>query len=413
MRTGSVNGFPVFGLNRHPVPGTVRADALSMNFSFSNAAMRLQPRPSSARPRQAATCVPRWSQFIGILGSLAVALVGHPSARAGAPDLRSLERADIGGQPYLRLSSWAALLGARLAWRPGEKELRVTNSSHRLDFILPSRRATVEGIEVWLSYPVQLWRDSPYIAETDLRWTLHPLLFPPRHPGGKRPALVALDPGHGGKDPGYESPPRKEKQYTLLLALEMKCLLAKAGLRVILTRHTDRFVDLEERVALARRAGADLFVSLHFNSAPGARGSEVYCLPPPGAPGNGGSRSISAQPWPGNRFDAHSLLLAYRIQAALVRRFGMADRGVRRERFVVLREARMPAVLVEGAFLSDPSDARRIVDMAERRRMAQTIVDGILSYRKVAAPSPAPRPRTPRASGQRAATVEDAGTDAG
>jgi N-acetylmuramoyl-L-alanine amidase len=77
------------------------------------------------------------------------------------------------------------------------------------------------------------------------------------------------------------------------------------------------------------------------------------------------------------------MLLAYQLQKRIARNLGMEDRGVRRARFAVLRPAVMPAVLIEGGFMSHPTEARKIYDAAHRRQMAQAIVDGIIAYRNL------------------------------
>jgi N-acetylmuramoyl-L-alanine amidase len=86
-----------------------------------------------------------------------------------------------------------------------------------------------------------------YAAAVDFNHTLHPLLFPPRAPAGQVVRTIMLDPGHGGKDPGNKEGRRMEKEYTLLLAREVRDLLVKAGFKVLLTRNADTLVDLENR----------------------------------------------------------------------------------------------------------------------------------------------------------------------
>ena len=132
--------------------------------------------------------------------------------------------------------------------------------------------------------------------------------------------------------------------------------------------------------------GTDLFLSLHYNSSPAGNnpvsGVEVFCLTPTGAtPTNGGDQPSKASP--GNRYEAHNVLLAYQIQKAIIQNLGLSDRGVRRAGFVVLRKAEMPAVLIEAGFMSDPAEARKIYDPAHRRRMAQAIVEGLLAYKRL------------------------------
>jgi N-acetylmuramoyl-L-alanine amidase len=165
-------------------------------------------------------------------------------------------------------------------------------------------------------------------------------------------------------------------------------LLVGAGLKVNLTRTTDSFVALPDRPELAKRRDADLFVSLHFNSAIAEKshvnGVEVYCMTPAGvsstnARGEGAETSASR----GNIFDAKNMLLAYHIQKTMASNLGAEDRGVRRARFAVLRNAEMPAVLVEAGFMSHPQESKKIFDSEYRRRLAQAIADGILAYKRL------------------------------
>jgi N-acetylmuramoyl-L-alanine amidase len=317
-----------------------------------------------------------WARF-WLLG-LAWLAIACP-AGAAPP---SLPRVELFGQPHIRLDQWCAQNRLRLIWKAGEKTFQVTNATHRLEFELNSRRMSFNGVSIFLSWPVALWRDVPHLSEDDRRNLLEPLCHPRRNPAGRPVQRVVLDPGHGGKDPGHESGKRQEKHYTLLLAQEVRARLQSAGLKVSLTRTQDTFLDLNDRPAMAQRLGADLFVSLHFNAAPSAKGAEVYCLPPAGSLSTGGSPKISAQRWPGNAHDAQNILLAYHLQRSLTRQAGLDDRGVRRGRFSVLRPARMPAALVEAGFMTDPGDAKRIHDLAERRRLAEAIANGILAYKR-------------------------------
>ena len=133
---------------------------------------------------------------------------------------------------------------------------------------------------------------------------------------------------------------------------------------------------------MARRAGADLFLSLHFNAADigraDARGSEVYALTPVGAAStNARGEGANAGAFPGNRQDEENLLLAFQIQKSLVGQLGSEDRGVRRARFEVLREATMPAALIEAGFLSHPVEGKKIFTVDYRRQMARAIVAGV------------------------------------
>jgi N-acetylmuramoyl-L-alanine amidase len=208
------------------------------------------------------------------------------------------------------------------------------------------------------------------------------VLFPRK--SRARVQTICLDPGHGGSDKGEVSGGNYEKKYNLLLALAVRKLLLAEGLKVVLTRTNDVFVDLPERPAIAAKAGADLFVSLHYNSdSHPVRGVEVHCLPPAGMKSsNAGGGPGSETAYPGNAQDERNILLAYQVLKAISASLPLNVIGVKREHYMVLKEARLPAILIEGGFMTDPTDAKKIYDDAFRQRMARSIVNGILAYKK-------------------------------
>jgi N-acetylmuramoyl-L-alanine amidase len=254
-------------------------------------------------------------------------------------------------------------------------------------FTVDSAEAQINGIRLWLSFPILFRNGLAFISQLDLEESLVPLLEPPTNRPGIRIKTICLDPGHGGGDPGNRLGRKQEQEYTLLLAQEARHQLESAGFKVVLTRRTDKYVELSSRPALANLRKADLFVSLHFNSTETSRnevqGVETYCLTPAGAfstnaRGEGDTRWVT-----GNRHNEKSLLLAYQVQTALVKTLPVEDRGVRRARFQVLREAQMPAILIEGGFMSHPIEGKRIFDPAYRRQMARAIVAGINAYKSM------------------------------
>lgn len=321
----------------------------------------------------------RFAAFLTAL--LAVAL----TARAQAP-LGALPHVLMYGHTYLRLDDWARANKLHVRYLTGSSVVVVTNTTARLRFETDSRRAEVNGVAVYLSAPVAKKGGSAYVSQMDVQTTLHPLLFPPRDPAGRRVRTVCLDPGHGGRDTGNIKGAAREKTYTLKLAEEVSYRLRQAGVNVVLTRSGDATLALEERPEIARRRGADLFVSLHFNSYSGStvKGAEVYCMTPARASStNARGEGAGTGAHPGNKQDERNILLAYQIQKRLVSDLGAEDRGVRRARFAVLRGATMPAVLVEGGFMSHPVEGRRITETAYLREMARAITDGILAYKRL------------------------------
>lgn len=289
---------------------------------------------------------------------------------------------------YVRLAEWARWQGLGWRWLKRDESFQLTNRTTRLQFAVDSREARVNGLQVWLLYPLASRAGALYLSQLDADATFLPLLSPARQEPGRKIKTICLDPGHGGKDPGNRLPGRQEKDYTLRLAFELRDQLKQAGFKVVFTRSSDKFVELSERPELARRAGADVFVSLHFNGTEGGRaeacGSEVYCLTPAGAAStNARGEGARTGGFPGNRANGRNLLLAYEIQKSLVRTLQSGDRGVRRARFEVLRGATMPAVLIEAGFLSHPEEGKKIFTAEYRRQMARAITEGIQSYKKV------------------------------
>lgn len=301
------------------------------------------------------------------------------------------ERLAFLGKEYVRLPDWARANGFDVQWLKKDETVELASRSLKLVFIADSKEAEINGVNVWLSYPIARRNGSLYISELDLRSTINPLRFPPKDRGSAKIKNIVIDPGHGGKDPGNQDGPRQEKKYTLLLAQELRDQLKRAGFNATLTRTSDFFVELPDRPDIANRRGADLFISLHWNAVSAGKnevkGVETYCLTPAGAPSTNARGELGdAGVKRGNRHNEKNIFLAYEIQKALVRSLPAEDRGVHRARFAVLRDADMPALLIEGGYMSHPSESKRIYDPAYRKQMAQAIVNGIQAYARQVEP---------------------------
>jgi N-acetylmuramoyl-L-alanine amidase len=304
----------------------------------------------------------------------------------------------INGQNYAPLADWARANGFYgFTLNRGQEIILTNRAAARLVFAVNSAQAEINGVNVRLSFPVANAKGVPLIAQFDLDKTIRPLLNPSRYVTPGKITTICLDPGHGGKDPGNQVGgvggffAHKEKTYTLLLAFELRDQLKKLGVNVILTRTKDTYVELPARPAIANKAGADLFVSLHFNATQIGKndvsGPETYCITPVGAAssnsqGDGADYGMTTA----NRFENKSLLLACQMEKSLVRNLGAEDRGVRRARFAVLRDAAMPAILIEGGYMTNPTEGKKIYDAAYRKQMAAAIAKGILNYQKLTAP---------------------------
>jgi N-acetylmuramoyl-L-alanine amidase len=213
--------------------------------------------------------------------------------------------------------------------------------------------------------------------------------------------VIVIDAGHGGKDPGSLGANVHEKEVTLAAAKALKDRLERSGrYQVVLTRETDTFIPLESRVQIARRADADLFISLHADSGPDAstRGASVYTLSDKGAdrvglvlekddwlmkanmPGR--DRAVSqilldlSQRATKNRSAAFAQLLLANVgqETALLRR-SHRDAG-----FIVLLAPDVPAVLLEMGFITNPDDEAFLTTKSSRKRMVDAVADSIEAY---------------------------------
>lgn len=218
---------------------------------------------------------------------------------------------------------------------------------------------------------------------------------------------VVIDAGHGGHDVGAVGPNRLyEKTVTLAIARELAAQLnAQRGMRAVLTRADDRFLELRDRTAVAHKHRADLFLSIHADAvAKGtARGSSVYALSEHGATSEAArllaARENAAGMPPGlavagqdrvlrsvlldlsqNATTESSLRLADRLLDRLADVNKLHRSDVQQAGFMVLKSPQVPSVLVETAFISTPEEARKLADPAFRRRLASALVAGIRDY---------------------------------
>lgn len=241
------------------------------------------------------------------------------------------------------------------------------------------------GLEFHLGFEPVLIGGQPFVHTLDLEKNIKPLLRQFEIPARTNRVLV-IDPGHGGKNAGTESVfgNANEKEFTLDWAWRLARLLTTNGWQVFLTRTNDADVSLSNRVAFAEEHRADLFISLHFNSsAPNHEqsGLETYCLTPAGMPSTlkRGYEDDTSLAFANNNFDGDNFLFAVRLHRSLVKATGELDRGVRRARFLaVLRGQNRPAVLIEGGYLSNPREARRIADPVFREQLAETVAHALV-----------------------------------
>jgi len=236
----------------------------------------------------------------------------------------------------------------------------------------------------------------------------------PQQSSAFRDLVIAIDAGHGGRDPGAIGPAgTREKDVVLAISRRLRDLIAaERGLTPLMIRDSDIFIPLRERTNIARRNGADLFISVHADAFHNrsARGASVYCLSTRGA-------SSEAARWLAERENAAdlvggvsiahqdevvaSVLLDLAQTKTLENSLDLGDRVLRRlgyvahlhksevqqAGFIVLRSPDIPSILVESAFISNPAEERRLRTAAYQQQVAEAILKGIHSYYAARAPS--------------------------
>ncbi len=293
----------------------------------------------------------------------------------------------VEGQNYINLSDFMRYY--RLTSLTHQNlDVTVRSKTRRIQFRINSRECIVNGIRIWLNEAPIDFRNSILLPDVDVRKSVDPIFRASSVPKHEVRSIM-IDPGHGGEDQGtlgYHN--TQEKRFTLDMAARVERCLRKEGFKTLMTRRDDTFVSLEDRSEMTNSSDADIFVSLHFNSASPnttARGIETYCLTPMGLSSTGSIRHRFGigdfGEEPGNRFDAHNMLLAYLVQQSILKALPTTeDRGVKRARFFVIKATERPAILVENGFLSNPAEEKLIQSAAYRDKLAAAIAAGVKKF---------------------------------
>jgi N-acetylmuramoyl-L-alanine amidase len=291
----------------------------------------------------------------------------------------------VSGSDYLSVDNISKFYGLPAEVVPVGGKMRLETVSNPLEFVQGSREVMINGARSWLCFPVIEHDGRFLVSRTDLAKTIEPLLRPQRVPNAGKVETVVLDPGHGGHDKGALSRYGSEKDFALDVARTLRTLLQAKGLRVIMTREGDYFVPLEVRAQIANAARNPIFVSIHFNATdrdPNATGFEIFSFTPRGAPSTSDDSvapsSLSMQA--GTAVDAQSVALSACIYHSMIGHIPEFDRGIKRARFAVLRLTRVPAVLVEGGFLTERGESQLIAKKDWRVKLAQAIGAGVENY---------------------------------
>src|SRR2546423_242360 len=322
--------------------------------------------------------VKRWSVLGFSLASFAVASI---NAVANG----EWQVVKVNGHDYLSVDNISKFYGLPAEVVPSGAKMQAETADHPLEFVGGSREAMINGARSWLCFPVIEQGGKFLVSRTDVAKTIEPLVRPHRVPNVGKVQTVVLDAGHGGHDKGQVSRYGCEKDFALDVARKLRPLLQAKGLRVIMTREGDYFVPLEVRAQIANAARNSIFVSIHFNDTnddPSATGFEIFSFTPRGAPSTSDNSltptALSMQA--GSEVDAQSMALSACIYHSLLGHIPEFDRGIKRARFAVLRLTKVPAVLIEGGFLTEGGESKLIAAQEWRARLAHAIGVGIESY---------------------------------
>jgi N-acetylmuramoyl-L-alanine amidase len=280
---------------------------------------------------------------------------------------KSQERAPriLANEQMISVSELAARLGLRLDEQNDTFVVLKNQANTVLIFTYTDGRFFVNGQPIGLVGAVKRIAGTSYVSET-LVSQIRPYLGAaapviPQTPTIPMRAHIAIDPGHGGRDPGTIGiHGTQEKDINLEVARRITSELQRRGLTVTMTRQRDEFIELESRADIANRRNVDLFVSIHADSAPNpnAQGFTLYV-----------AEAASSE-----------ALRAARAIAQAMATTGLDSRGIRRNDYRVLVQTDSPAVLIELGYLSNVQDSARLLNSAFQDRLAAAIASGIADY---------------------------------
>lgn len=297
------------------------------------------------------------------------------------------------GQKYVPLSQVKEFYGLTSMSQSGS-EIVLKNSELTLKFRAGGQEVLMNGVKFIFSFPI-IALGTHHMAVVDLLKIVDPVLRPSKIATAVPFDTVIIDPGHGGRDAGAVNSLGTEANYNLIVGKLLRDRLQKRGFKVVMTRDSDVYLTLTQRVAIANKYQNAVFISIHFNAAGSggssrASGIETFTLSPVGVAHYGRSlKEADLVPREGNAQDSANIALATAVHWASLKRLshpsvgmGVPDRGIRRARYNVLTGVKHPAILFEGGFMSHPKESRLIHSATYQKTLADAIGDAIFFYRE-------------------------------
>ena len=347
--------------------------------------------------------------------SLSGCVAGGPYLKMDSSLQKDMRTFD--GIQYIPLVKLCERYKLRCDWDTFTRVARLEKNGKYITLRAGSNKIIVNGSDRALERPVLAKDNTILVPVSFVKHDLKDLVgeailerAPEREAPLKRFGIktIVIDAGHGGKDPGAIGKRfKKEKHLTLAISRKLKAMLEDRGLKVIMTRDSDAFVSLPRRVEIANKSGADLFVSIHINASRtrSLKGFECYYLSNAAddnaralqaaegaalklegaaSPVPAGSRDLKATLWDmvltENR--AESADLASHICRSIEGSDTVDNRGVKSAGFYVLKGARIPAVLVEVAYISNKTEEVKLRDDAFLDKVTDAVAKGIMAYKR-------------------------------
>jgi len=338
-----------------------------------------------------------------------IAFIFFVSGCATMPQRDAFPTYNLNGTTYFPLISLCELRNIEWHYDTFTRVVNLSKDAHKVDLRVGDTLVMVDGRPEHIKEPVDLYQGA-IVVPYKFKEQVLDLLFKGNLPESRRSLgllkikKIVIDAGHGGNDPGTIGfTGVREKDINLDIARRLANLLKDEGVEVVMTRSTDKFIPLSKRVDIANNSHADLFVSIHSNAnrVRSLNGFEVYYV---ASSVNDSSRAMLAAKNAGLNLDssyfashsldlkatvwdmlytldrAESIELSRSICRIMDSSLDCRIIGVKGARFYVLKGARMPAILIEAGFLSNPSEERKLKNGFYRQKIAEGILQGIRDY---------------------------------
>lgn len=319
---------------------------------------------------------------------------------ATVPKKEALPTYNIRGITYIPLLSLCDLRGINFDYDIFTRTVTLRKDGHKINLMVGDTLVLMDGKPTHLRHPVDIYQGTVVVPYKFKEEVLDILSDVPL----SRIKKIVIDAGHGGNDPGaIGRTGLREKDVTLDIAKKLSSLLRSAGFEVVMTRSTDKFVSLADRVRITNNSAADIFLSIHANAnrLRGLNGFEVYYVSPAvddsqralytakNAVLDLDSRSLDhpslnlkAILWDMiyTHSRAESIELGRSICEAINRNLDTKILGVKGAHFQVLKGVYIPAVLIEAGFLSNYDEERMLKNSYYRQKITEAIAQGIKNY---------------------------------